>query len=132
MSLLVTPDFGRLIYLYVYHHHVALPARISLTLSYHSSLSSIATGRSSRLFLLLAQSSCISVVACRPAFSRPCEGVLCSISLISSSLLLQQCPAYLVCLAWIVFVIGGKWPYNCCFVGGCLQDLFNTARSIFV
>ena len=29
----------------------------------------------------------------------------------SSSLLLQQCPACLVRLTWIVFVIGGKWPY---------------------
>ena len=22
----------------------------------------------------------------------------------------RKCPAYLVCLAWIVFVIGGRWP----------------------
>ena len=27
----------------------------------------------------------------------------------SSSLLLQQCPAYLVRLTWMVFEIGGKW-----------------------
>ena len=33
----------------------------------------------------------------------------------SSSLLLQQCPACLVRLTWIVFVIGGRWPYSCCF-----------------
>ena len=26
---------------------------------------------------------------------------------------------------WIVFVMGGKWPYSCCFVGCCPQDLFN-------
>ena len=37
-----------------------------------------------------------------------------------------------VCLTWIVFVMGGKWPYSCCFVGCCLQDLFNIARSILV
>ena len=35
----------------------------------------------------------------------------------SSSLLLQQCPACLVRLTWIVFVMGGKWPYSCFFLG---------------
>ena len=39
----------------------------------------------------------------------------------SSSLLLQQCPACLVRLTWIVFVMGGRWPYSCCFVGCCLS-----------
>ena len=34
--------------LYIYHHHDMLLARVSLTLSRHSSLSSIASGRSSR------------------------------------------------------------------------------------
>ena len=38
----------------------------------------------------------------------------------------------LVRLTLIVFVMGSRWPYNCCFVGCCLQDLFNTARSILV
>ena len=28
--------------------------------------------------------------------------------------------------------MGGRWPYSCCFVGYCLQDLFNIARSILV
>ena len=35
----------------------------------------------------------------------------------SSSLLLQQCPACLVRLTWIVFVMGGRWPYSWFFVG---------------
>ena len=30
----------------------------------------------------------------------------------SSSLLLQQCPTCLVRLAWIVFMMGGRWPYS--------------------
>ena len=38
----------------------------------------------------------------------------------------------LVRLTLIVFVMGGKWPYSCCFVGCCLQDLFNIAHSILV
>ena len=42
----------------------------------------------------------------------------------SSSLLLQQCPACLVRLTLMVFVMGGRRPYSCCFVGCCLQDLF--------
>ena len=67
-----------------------------------------------------------------PAFARPCEGVHRSTSLMSSSLLLQQCPACLVRLTWIVFMIGGKWPYSCCFEGCCLQHLFNIACSIVV
>ena len=50
-------------------------------------------------------------------------------SLMSSSILLQQC---LVRLTWIVFVMDGKWLYSCCFVGCCHQDLFSIARNILV
>ena len=50
----------------------------------------------------------------------------------SSSLLLQQCPVCLVHLTWIVFVMGGRWPYSWCFVGCCRQDLFNIACNILV
>ena len=67
-----------------------------------------------------------------PVFARPYEGVHRITSLMSSSLLLQQCPACLVRLTWLVFVMSGRWPYSC-FFGGCsLQDLFNIARSILV
>ena len=72
------------------------------------------------------------VRAGRPAFARPYVGVHKSTSLMSSSLLLQQCPACLVRLTWIVFVIGGRWPYGWCLVGCCRQDLFNITRSILV
>ena len=47
------------------------------------------------------------VLASRLAFARTSEGVYRSTSLMSSSLLHQQCPACLVHLAWIVFVVGG-------------------------
>ena len=50
----------------------------------------------------------------------------------SSSLLLQQSPACLVHLTWIVFVMGGRWPYSCCFVGCCLQVLFDITRSVYI
>ena len=102
-----------------YHHHIALVARISLTLSRHSSLSFIALGRSSGQHPISSHSCWMYVHAGRPAFARPCVGVHKSTSLMSSSLLLQQCPACLVRLTWIVFVMGGRWPYSWCFVGCC-------------
>ena len=115
-----------------HHHHIALVARISLTLSRHSSLSFIALGRSSGQRPVSSHSCWMYVRAGRPAFARPCVGVYKSTSLMSSSLLLQQCPACLARLTWIVFVIGGRWPYSWCLVGCCRQDLFKIARSILV
>ena len=50
----------------------------------------------------------------------------------SSPLLLQQCPTYLLRLTWIVFMMGGRWPYSCCYVGCCLQVLLLITRSILV
>ena len=97
------------------------------------SLSFIAPGRSSGLHPVStlsgihpvsAQSCCMYVRAGRPAFARRYEGVHRSTSLWSSSQLLQQCPACPVRQTLIVFVTSGGWPYSCCFVGFCLQDLF--------
>ena len=108
-----------------HHHHIAQVARISLTLSRHSSLSFIALGRSSGQHPVSSHSYWMYVRAGRPAFARPCVGIHKSTSLMSSSLLLQQCPACLVRLTWIVFVIGGRWPYSWCLVGCCCQDLLD-------
>ena len=58
----------------------------------------------------------MQVLAGSPAFARPCDGVHRSASLMSSSLLLQQCLACLVRLTWIVFMEGGRRLYSCCFV----------------
>ena len=99
-------------YIYHHHHHVVPPARISLTLSCHFSLSFIAYGRSSWLHPVSSQSCCMYVRASRPAFARPYVGVHWSTSLMSMFLFLQQCPACLVRLTWIVFVMGGRWPYS--------------------
>ena len=66
----------------------------------------------------------------RPTFARPCERVNKKTSLMSSYLLLQQCPACLVSLIWMVFEMDGRWPYSYCFVGCCFQDLLSIARSI--
>ena len=114
------------------HYHVVPLARISLTLFRHSSLSFIASGRSSEVHPLSSHSCWMYVRAGRPAFARPYVGVHKSTSLMSSSLLLQHCPACLVRLTWIVFVMGGRWPYSWCLVGCRRQDLFNIARSNLV
>ena len=66
-------------------------------------------GRSSGLHPVSSQSCCMYIPAGCPAFERPYVGVHRSTSLMSSLLLLQQCPACLVHLTWIVFMTGGKW-----------------------
>ena len=115
-----------------HHHHVVPSARISLTLSRHISQSFIASGRSSRLHPVSSHCYCTYVRAGPPAFSRPYVGIHRCTSLMSSSLLFQQCSACLVRLTWIVFVMGDKWPYSWGLVGCCCQDLFNIAGSILV
>ena len=58
-----------------HHHHIALVARISLTLSRHSFLSFIALGRSSGQQPVSSHSCWMYVRAGRPAFARPCVGI---------------------------------------------------------
>ena len=89
-------------------------ARISLTFSRHFSLSFITSGRSSGLHPVSSHSCCIYVRAVRPAFARPYVWVDRITSLMSLSLLLQQCLACLVHLTWIVFMMGGRWPWPPC------------------
>ena len=96
-------------------------AWISLTLSRHFSLSFIASGRSSGLHPVSSHSCFMYVRAGRTAFAWPYVGVHRRTSLMSSSLLLQQCPACLIRLIWIVFVMGGRWRYNWCLVGCCKE-----------
>ena len=115
-----------------HHHHVVPLARISLTLSRHFSLLFIASGRSSGLHPVSSHSCCMYVRAGRPAFAWSYAGVHRSTSLMSSSLLLQQCPARLVRLTCIVFVMGGKWPYSWCLVGCRRQDLFKIISSVWL
>ena len=112
-------------WMFHHHHHVVPLARISLTLSRHFSLSF----RSSGLHPVSSHSCCVYVRAGRSAFARPYVGVHRSTSLMSSSLLLQQCPACLVRPIWIVFVMGGRWPYSWCLVGCCRQNPLNIARN---
>ena len=100
----------------LHHHHVVQLSNISLTLSRHFSLSFIASGRSSGLHPVSSHSCWMYVRAGRPAFAQPYVGVHRSTSLMSSLLLLKQCPACMVRLTWIVFVMRGRWPYSWCLV----------------
>ena len=96
------------IYIYISSSSCHATARISLTLSLHFSQSFFASGKSSGLHPISSHSCCMYVRAGRPAFAWPYVGVHRSTSLMSLSLLLQLCPACLVRLAWIVFVMGGR------------------------
>ena len=97
----------------IYHiHHVMPLAQISLTISSHSYVSFIASGRSSGLHPVSSQSCCMWVRAGRPAFARLYKEVHRGTSLMSSSLLLRQYPACLVRVTLIVFVMGDRWPYS--------------------
>ena len=98
---------AKTLYTNIYHHHQVVPlAWISLTLSRHFSPSFIASGWSSGLHPVSSHGCWMYVRAGRPAFARPYVGVHRSTSLMSSSLLLQQCPACMVLLTWKVFVMG--------------------------
>ena len=72
---------GLLSFKHHHHHHVVLVARISLTLSRHSSLSFIALGRSSGQHPASSHSCWMYVRAGHPAFAQPCVGVHKSTSL---------------------------------------------------
>ena len=91
------------------HIHVVLLARIFLVHKRYSSLSSVAPGRSSRLHPVSAQSDCRQVLGGRPTFACLCKEVHRSTSLMSSALLLQQCPTCQVRLIWMFswWVVGG-------------------------
>ena len=99
----------------------------SSPLSRHPPLSSIAPGRSFRTHPVSAQSCSIFVLVGRPTFPSPYAGVHGSTSHMSSSLLLQQCPACLFRLTLIVFVTGGRWPYSSSWT--CLIQLAPFLRS---
>ena len=114
-----------------HHHHVALSARISLT-PFSPPLPIVHCFRqvfraTSRIYTELLYVG--SLWSSLP-FPRLCEGVHRSTSLMSSSFTFSSSvPVCLVHLILIVFVIGGRWSYSCCFVGYCLQYFFNIVRS---
>ena len=106
------------------HHHVVLPARISLTLSRNSSLSFIVSGIHIELpYVGSSWSSCFLFGHMRRSIGvHPLWARLCFFSSV-----LHVCVVY-----FDSFRDGGWWLYSWCFVGCCLEDLFKFARSILV
>ena len=106
----------------IHHYQCMLDSMVSFTLIHHSFLLSFLGGiqclhRSDGWRFLLVY---------------PHTEVHRKMSFMSSSLLRQQCPSFLVCLTWVVCVMGGKCLYSCSFVGCYYQDLFKMACSILV
>ena len=96
--------------LYIYNHHdVVQLAQISLTLSHQSSLSSIASGKSSRVHPVYVPNCCT------------CEEVHRKKEFILTS----SAVSYMSYLSNLdVLEMGGKWSYSFSFVGYYYQDLF--------
>ena len=113
-----------------HHHHIVLAARISLTLSRHSSLSFIALGRSSGQQPVSSHSCWMYVRAGRPAFARPCVGIHKSTSLMSSC-------KELICKRFYVNVINNlknDWcPRNQLpnFITYCVRDYLFLERNLY-
>ena len=107
-------------------------AQISLTLSCHTLLSSIAFGRSSRQNPVSVQSCCKYILAGRHTFACRCDGVHWVASLMISPLVFQQCPACLAPLFRMVFEMESWSLYSCCFAECCHKDLFNRECSILI
>ena len=94
-----------------------LTAKILLILLYHPFLLVITLCMSSRRHPVSTQLMC-PILVC--LFVKVCMRML----LWSPLLILQQSWACLACLSWIVYEMGSKWLYKCCFVGCCFQVLF--------
>ena len=87
---------------------------------------SIAPGRYSKLHPVSA------LLAGRPTFEQLCIGVNWRTSLMSSSLLPQQCSTILVRLTRMICVMGSKWPDTCSFVWCCFQHFFKNQHALFL
>ena len=87
------------------------------TICYRSKYIHTTKNEKLQLYIIIIMMSCRQhgypwpSLATSPYHSSPYVGVHRSTSLMSSSLLLQHCPACLVRLTCIVFLMGGKWPY---------------------
>ena len=104
--------FGWICIYHHHHHHVVPLARISLTLSRHFSLSLSPLAGLQGYIPYPHIAFCMYILAGLPAFARPYVGFHRSISLMSSSLLLQGCPACLVRLTRIVFMMGVRTDHK--------------------
>ena len=107
------------------NNHVTLSVRISQTLSRHPSLWSIAFGKSSGQHPVSSQICCSSWTSCL------CSSMWRGSREYITYELVPTTPAVSRMSVSTNFDSFRRWPYSCCFVGCCLQDVFNIACSIF-
>ena len=127
----------------LHHYQVLLTGQIPLTLTYHPSLLGISLGIHILIFYFfyslswyvpLDGSQCqYRADGCKFLLvgQHLCILVLESIGDTSfmSLFLLQQ---YLTCLAWMVYGIGSKWPYSCCFFKVLLPGFVSNSMQAFL
>ena len=108
-----------------YHHHQGVPTvRILLTLSCHPSLGTITLSKSSRRITgpcteLMIVSCCWSTNTGASMCSSAKENV--DYRFIFTSL---SSAKHIFFVFFMVFEMGVKWPYSCCFVVRCFLDVF--------
>ena len=93
---------------------------------------SIPIDRSFRQHPVSPQSWWIEVFAGWSKLAHPYIEIHGRTLLMSSSLLLQQCPACLVHLTLMVFEMGGKWPYSDYCLGGAASSIYSKLHITFL
>ena len=108
-----------------------LIAPVPLTLSNQSSQEAIDLDKSSRSYLLSVPKWWVQVFAGRLTLVLIYVGAHWRTAFMRSSFSSLQ---FRGCLgrSYRLFEMRSKWPYSCCFVGCCFQDLFKTARNVLV
>ena len=135
-------------FLYHYHHYIIIIMFLFISSSSSSHADSIdsldtlspsspyqlslITGPLDFIHCLYRPNVCEEMYIGRPTLVCPCVGVPRKTLFMSSSFLLQLYPTDLVYFTQMVYEMGNKWPYSCCFVGCCLQNFFKTAHSILM
>ena len=105
-------DFLARCFISSFHHHIRRVARTELTIFLHSSLLSIASGRSASCTPVSSVSSFGNVFTGLPTSADPCLGSQSNTSLTSSSFLLKQRPAKCVLLSLVTAEVLGSLPYS--------------------
>ena len=115
-----------------YHHCVALLPRISQTLSvatrlYYPSLPAGLVDLILCPYRAVVDKFLLVVLHFLFVWKDPKRNVAYEFVLVSPTV-----SPRLISLISMVLVVGGLWPYGCCFVGCCFQDLLNIARIILL
>ena len=120
------------IYIHIYIYHATLLPQFPDSLPIRLFYPSFTAGLLDNIECPSVKRCWRQVLACRPTLARLCEGVHRRRTLMSLSLPLQQCPAYLLRFISIAFEMRVSWLSSCFFVECCFQALFNIVCSILL